>query len=81
MLLGRAVVVGEGTPSEELTASGGALAVATDGQAVADVIDQLGDDAARRSDVEKGARELVESKLSPREVAAQYEHLYDELHA
>ena len=81
MSLGRPVLVGSGTPSAELAEEGGAMAVETKGEAVAAAIEDLASDEARRREVGNRGRELVTSKFSPREVAAAYELIYEELHA
>lgn len=81
MCLARPVLVGKGTPSAELAEEGGAIAVETEGEAVAEAIESLSVDEAAYRGVGDKARALVTSKFSPQEVAAAYEMLYDELHA
>jgi phosphatidylinositol alpha-1,6-mannosyltransferase len=81
MCLGRPVVVGEGTPAEELADAGGAIAVETTGAALAEAIERLSVDAdadARRS-LGARARDLVLEQFSPAKVASAYETLYEEI--
>ena len=80
MCLARPVLVGKGTPSEELAEDGGAVAVETNGEALAAAIERLSADGASRTEVGQTARALATSKFSPQEVAAAYERLYEEIH-
>jgi glycosyltransferase involved in cell wall biosynthesis len=80
MCLARPVLVGKGTPSAELAGGGGAVAVETDGEALAEAIESLSADERSCQEIGRRARELATSKFSPQEVAAAYELLYGELH-
>jgi phosphatidylinositol alpha-1,6-mannosyltransferase len=80
MCLARPVLVGNGTPSEELAEGGGAVAVEANGEALAEAIESLNTDEAWYADVGQKARALATSKFSPQEVAAAYELLYEEIH-
>jgi glycosyltransferase involved in cell wall biosynthesis len=79
MSLGRAVLVGQGTPAEELAASGGALAVATERAAVSALTRELLEDAARRFQLGERARDVALRDYDVGQMAARYEALYDEL--
>jgi glycosyltransferase involved in cell wall biosynthesis len=79
MSLGRAVLVGQGTPAEELAASGGALAVPTEREAVSAATRSLLDDRARREALGASARLVALRDYDAQRMAAQYESLYDEL--
>jgi phosphatidylinositol alpha-1,6-mannosyltransferase len=81
MCLGRPVLVGKGTPSAELAESGGAVAVETSGEALAEAIESLSADRATYAEIAHEARALAISRFSPQEVAAAYELLYEEIHA
>jgi len=81
MCLARPVLVGQGTPSAELAEGGGAVAVETDGEALAEAIERLSADKASSAEIGQKARALATSKFSPQEVAAAYELLYEEIHA
>jgi phosphatidylinositol alpha-1,6-mannosyltransferase len=81
MCLGRPVLVGKGTPSAELAESGGAVAVETSGEALAEAIESLSADRESYAGIAREARALATSRFSPQEVAAAYELLYEELHA
>jgi glycosyltransferase involved in cell wall biosynthesis len=81
MVLGRTVLVGQGTPCAELAEQAGAWAVPVDGDALAEAIELLDADAERRQAVEQNARALAVSRFSPQTVAAQYELLYEEVRA
>ena len=81
MCLGRPVLVGKGTPSAELADGGGALAVETNGEALAEAIESLSTDGASYTEIGRKARALAMSKFSPQEVAAAYELLYEEIYA
>jgi glycosyltransferase involved in cell wall biosynthesis len=81
MCLARPVLVGKGTPSAELAGGGGAVAVETDGEALAEAIESLSADEASCAEVGQKARALATSKFSPQAVAAAYELLYEEIHA
>jgi phosphatidylinositol alpha-1,6-mannosyltransferase len=80
MCLARPVLVGAGTPSAELAESGGAVAVETDGEALAAAIETLCTDEVECAKVGARARALATSRFSPREVAGAYELLYEEIH-
>jgi glycosyltransferase involved in cell wall biosynthesis len=80
MCLGRPVLVGMGTPSAELAEDGGAVAVETNAEALAEAIEGLSTDRAANAEVRHKARELATSRFSPQEVAAAYELLYEEIH-
>ena len=80
MCLARPVLVGKGSPSAELAEDGGAIAVETDGEALADAIEALNADDAAREVVGRKARALAATRFSPQEVAAAYELLYEEIH-
>jgi glycosyltransferase involved in cell wall biosynthesis len=75
------VLVGKGTPSAELAESGGAVAVETSGEALAEAIENLSADRATYAEIAHQARALAISRFSPQEVAAAYELLYEEIHA
>jgi len=81
MALGRTVVVGQGTPCDELAEEGGAWAVRTDGAALAEGVERLGSDMARRASIERTAHSLSATRFSPSAVAAAYELVYEELGA
>ena len=79
MSLGKPVVVGAGTPAEELCSGGGAIATEVTQEAVQDVMVRLLDDAAARTrHGEKGRARVLES-YTRAPMAAAYEALYDEL--
>ncbi len=80
MCLARPVLVGKGTPSEELAEHGGAIAVETSGEALAAAIENLSADEGYCREIGRKARALATSKFSPQEVAGAYELLYEELH-
>ncbi|MFA9470061.1 MAG: glycosyltransferase family 4 protein [Deltaproteobacteria bacterium] len=80
MCLGRPVLVGTGTPSAELAEDGGAVAVETNAEALAEAIEGLSADQAASAELRRQARELATSRFSPRAVAAAYELLYEEIH-
>jgi len=79
MSLARAVLVGKGTPSAELAEDGGAVAVDTDGDALAAAIESLSADEVSCAEIGHEARALATSKFSPQEVTAAYELLYEEI--
>jgi len=81
MCLARPLFVGKGTPSAELAEDGGAVAVETNGEALAEAIENLSADDASYAEVGQKAHALATSKFSPQEVTAAYELLYDEIHA
>ncbi|MDH3624561.1 MAG: glycosyltransferase family 4 protein [Myxococcales bacterium] len=81
MCLARPVLVGKGTPSEELAEIGGAVAVETNAEALAAAIESLSADQALCAKIGQKAHALATSKFSPQEVAAAYELLYEEIHA
>ncbi len=80
MCLARPVLVGAGTPSEELAEDGGAVVVETAGQALAAAVERLSTDEDAYLDVGTKARALATSRFSPQAVAAAYELLYEEVH-
>jgi phosphatidylinositol alpha-1,6-mannosyltransferase len=80
MCLARPVLVGKGTPSAELAEDGGAVAVETNGEALAEAIESLSADEASCAEIGHKAHALATSKFSPQEVAAVYELLYEEIH-
>jgi glycosyltransferase involved in cell wall biosynthesis len=79
MALGRAVLVGMGTPAEELANAGGAVAVATQRDAVSAMTRTLLEDVARRSALGSAARALARRDYDARSMTAAYEAIYDEL--
>ena len=81
MCLARPVLLAKGTPSTELAEGGGAVAVETSGEALAEAIERLSADEAAIHAVGRKARALVTSKFSPEVVAEAYEVLYEEIHA
>jgi len=81
MCLGRPVLLAKGTPSAELAETGGALLVEPSADALAEGIETLSSNEALRRSLGVEARALVTSKFSPREVAAAYELLYEEIRA
>jgi len=81
MCLARPVLLAKGTPSAELAEGGGAVAVETSGEALAEAIERLSADEAAIHAVGQKARALVTSKFSPEVVAEAYEVLYEEIHA
>ena len=80
MCLARPVLVGKGTPSAELADDGGAVAVETSGEALAEAIESLSANDASMRAVGHRARALVTSKFAPQAVADAYEVLYEEIH-
>ena len=80
MSLARPVLVGTGTPSEELAEEGGAVAVETGGEALATAIENLSADRSGLAKLGAKARALATSRFSPQEVAGAYELLYEEIH-
>jgi phosphatidylinositol alpha-1,6-mannosyltransferase len=80
MCLARPVLVGKGTPSAELAEGGGAVAVETNGDALAEAIERLSADEASIHEVGRKARALATSKFSPQAAAEAYEVLYEEIH-
>jgi glycosyltransferase involved in cell wall biosynthesis len=80
MCLARPVLVGKATPSAELAEAGGAVAVETSGEALAEAIDRLSGDRTAIQAVGTKARALATSKFSPQVVAEAYEVLYEEIH-
>jgi phosphatidylinositol alpha-1,6-mannosyltransferase len=79
MSLGRAVLVGKGTPAEELAIDDGAVAVATERDAVSAATRALLQDANMRKRIGERARTHVARDYDPSQMAAQYERVYDEL--
>jgi phosphatidylinositol alpha-1,6-mannosyltransferase len=81
MCLARPVLVGRGTPSEELAELGAAVAVEPDGEALAAAVERLSSDAASLIELGHWAHRVATSTFSPKQVAAAYEHLYEEIRA
>lgn len=79
MALQRCVLVGEGTPAQELAAEGGALKVETRREAVSEATRRLLEDGALRAEVSERARQTVVRDYAPEQMAARYEALYDQL--
>ena len=79
MALQRCVLVGTGTPAEELAAEGGALKVETRREAVSELTRRLLEDATLRAELGARARQTVVQSYSPEQMAASYETLYDQL--
>jgi glycosyltransferase involved in cell wall biosynthesis len=79
MSLARAVLVGTGTPAQELAAGGGALAVATQRDAVSTATRKLLEDATQRAELGARARQVALREYSPEHMAARYETVYDEI--
>jgi glycosyltransferase involved in cell wall biosynthesis len=79
MALARAVLVGRGTPAEELANAGGAVAAETRRDAVSAQTRALLEDAARRAQLGAAARELARRDYDARNMTAAYEAIYDEL--
>jgi len=79
MLLGRAVVVAEGTPAAELCDGDAAVAVPADADAVAHAISGLLRDPQGRAQLGARARAAALARHHPAVVASAYEALYDEL--
>jgi glycosyltransferase involved in cell wall biosynthesis len=79
MALARCVLVGQGTPAEELASDGGAISVPTERAAVSAMTRALLDDRARREQLGARARLVALRDYDARHMAAQYERLYDEL--
>jgi len=81
MCMGRPVLVGKGTPAEELAEDGAAVAVAPTGGALAAAVAALSADDQGREALGRRARALVLRRFSPATVTAEYEVLYEALHA
>ncbi|MGB5681020.1 MAG: glycosyltransferase, partial [Polyangiales bacterium] len=81
MCMGRPVLVGKGTPAEELAEDGAAVAVDPTGDALAAAVEALSRDNQGREALGREARALVLRRFSPIEVTAEYEVLYEALHA
>lgn len=79
MALARAVLVGRGTPAEELANAGGAVAAETQRDAVSAQTRALLEDSARRAQLGAAARELARRDYDARNMTAAYEAIYDEL--
>lgn len=79
MSLGRAVLVGEGTPAVELTEDDAARATPAEPDAVAAATRALLDDSIAREALGRRARAAVLERYSAPRMAQQYETLYDEL--
>lgn len=79
MSLGKPVVVGTGTPAEELCEGDAAIATEVTEGAVLDVMARLLDDAAARARHGAAGRARVLDAYTRAPMAAAYEALYDEL--
>lgn len=79
MALSRCVLVGAGTPAQELAAAGGAAKVETTREAVSALTRELILDEQRRATLGERARQVVLEDYSPRQMAERYEALYDQL--
>jgi phosphatidylinositol alpha-1,6-mannosyltransferase len=79
MALGRAVLVGNGTPASELAIDGSAVAVDTQRDAVSAITRALLEDPERRTALGAAARALVLREYDARRMTAAYEAIYDEL--
>jgi phosphatidylinositol alpha-1,6-mannosyltransferase len=79
MALGRAVLVGAGTPAEELAVAGGAAVADTRRDAVSAQTAALLEDGARRASLGAAARALVARDYDAVRMTEAYESLYDEL--
>jgi glycosyltransferase involved in cell wall biosynthesis len=79
MSLERCVLVGSGTPAQELAATGGAVLVGTQREAVSPATRRLLEDAAQRAVIGAHARQVVLRDYSPEQMSAAYEALYDQL--
>ena len=80
MSMARPVLVGRATPSAELAASGGVVAVDANGEALANAVEGLSSDDARRDGLGQAGRSWALSRFSPSAIAAAYERIYEELH-
>lgn len=79
MSLERCVLVGAGTPAEELAAGGGAVSVATQRDAVSEATRALLEDRSRRDRVGARARQVVLCDYDATRMATDYERIYDQL--
>jgi phosphatidylinositol alpha-1,6-mannosyltransferase len=79
MAMQRCVLVGAGTPAQELAAEGGAVIVETRREAVSELTRRLLEDAALRAQIGVLARQTVVRDYAPEKMAASYETLYDQL--
>ena len=79
MALGRAVLVGAGTPAAELAAEGAAVAVETQRDAVSARTRELLEDDTRRMELGENAALIAKRDYDARRMAAAYEAIYDEL--
>lgn len=79
MSLARPVLVGAGTPAQELAAGGGARAVVTQRDAVSAATRELLEAADARDALGVRARQVVQGEYTPERMAARYEAVYDEL--
>jgi glycosyltransferase involved in cell wall biosynthesis len=79
MSLERCVLVGSGTPAQELAATGGAVLVATQREAVSPATRRLLEDTAQRAVIGAHARQVVLRDYNPEQMSAAYEALYDQL--
>ncbi len=80
MCMGRAVVVADETPAQELASAGGAVSVdARNEGALTAKLNELIDDSAQRAQIGAIGRQNVLTKYSPDTMAAAYERVYDAL--
>jgi glycosyltransferase involved in cell wall biosynthesis len=79
MLLGRPVVVAEGTPAAELCEGEAALSVGADPEALPALLARVLGDDAERARLGERARQAARSRYDPAAVASAYKDLYDEL--
>ena len=79
MAMGRAVLVGEGTPAVELTEGQAAVSVPTQGEAVSEATRRLLEDAPARHALGARAHHEATVRYSAPRMAGEYEQLYDEL--
>jgi glycosyltransferase involved in cell wall biosynthesis len=77
MSLERCVLVGAGTPAQELAAAGGAVKVETVRDAVSTATRALLEDADARARLGARARQVVLQDYAPEQMAVRYEALYD----
>jgi glycosyltransferase involved in cell wall biosynthesis len=79
MALERCVLVGEGTPAEELATDGAAIKVATEAESVSEATRRLLEAPDERRIIGQQARKVVLRDYQPSRMAAEYESVYDEL--
>jgi Glycosyl transferases group 1 len=79
MAMGRAVIVGEGTPAVELTEGGAAVAVPTRAEAVVEATQRLLEDPAARDALGARAHVAATERYGAPRMAVEYEKLYDDL--